>query len=273
VSARPHRAQRQRRLIVLTAGTAAAVAATACGSSSSSSGGTTTTKPRLTGSIIVSAASSLTGTFGQLGSRFESAHPGTTITFNLGSSGALVTQIQQGAPADVFASASTKDMTTAQSSGDIVGKPVIFARNTLEIVVKPGNPLGITSLADLNKASVVALCVSSAPCGAAADTDLQENGITIPTSKVTLGTDVKSTLQQVTSGDADAAIVYVTDARTVGEAGQRVSIPAAHNVTISYAMGLVKGTTNAALGRAWIAYTIGAEGQRVLQAAGFLPPH
>lgn len=272
MSTRPHWAHRHRRLIALAAMTAVAVAATACSTSSASSVGTTTTKPKLTGSIIVSAASSLIGTFGQLGTEFQSAHPGATITFNFGSSGALVTQITQGAPADVFASASTKDMTTAQSSGDIDGKPVIFARNTLEIVVKPGNPLGITSLADLNKASVVALCASSAPCGAAADTVLQQNGISISTSKVTLGTDAKSTLEQVTSGGADAAIVYVTDAKTVGDAGQRVPIPAAQNIITSYPMALVKGTTNAGLGSAWIDYVAGPEGQKVLRAAGFPPP-
>jgi len=272
MSTRPQRANRHRRLIALAAVAAVAVAATACSTSSASSGGTTTTKPKLTGSIVVSAAASLTGTFGLLGTQFQSAHPGATITFNFGSSGALVTQITQGAPADVFASAGTQDMTRAQSSGDIAGKPVVFARNTLEIVVKPGNPLGITSLADLNRANVVALCASSAPCGAAADTVLQQNGISISTSKVSLGTDVKSTLQQVTSGDADAAIVYVTDVKTVGGAGQGVPIPAAQNIIASYPMALVKGTTNAGLGNAWIDYMTGPEGQKVLRTAGFLPP-
>jgi molybdate transport system substrate-binding protein len=271
MSTRPRGAHRHPHLTALAAAAMVAVAATSCSSSSASSG-TTTTQPTLTGSITVSAASSLTGTFGQIGTQFQSAHPGTTVKFNFGSSGALVTQIQQGAPADVFASASTKDMTTAQTSGDIVGKPVIFARNTLKIVVKPGNPLGIASLADLNKATVVALCTPSAPCGAAAATVLQQAGITLPTSKVTLGTDAKSTLQQVTSGGADAAIVYVTDAKTVGATGTGVPIPASRNFITSYPIALVKGTANAALGTAWIAYVVGPKGQKVLRAAGFLPP-
>jgi molybdate transport system substrate-binding protein len=89
---------------------------------------------------------------------------------------------------------------------------------------------------------------------------------------VTLGTDAKSTLEQVTSGGADAAIVYVTDAKTVGDAGQGVPIPAAQNIITSYPMALVKGTTNAGLGSAWIDYVAGPEGQKVLRAAGFPPP-
>ncbi len=197
--------------------TALALIAAACGSSSGSTSSSTTTKARkLSGSITVSAASSLTGAFDQLGTTFHTANPGTTVTFNFGSSATLATQIQQGAPADVFASAATKDMDQVVQSGDVSGTPVIFARNTLAIVVKPGTPLGIHSLADLTKAVVVALCTSSAPCGAAADEALQRAGVTIPASKITLGQDVKSALQQVTTGDADAAIVYVTDAKTVG---------------------------------------------------------
>lgn len=250
---------------------AVALAAAACSSSSASSG-TTTSPPMLTGSITVSAAASLTGSFGTLATQFRAAHPGTTVNLNFGSSVALVTQIQQGAPVDVFASASTKDMATAVSSGHIDGKPVIFARNTLEIVVKPGNPLGITSLASLSKANVVALCAPSVPCGAAAATVLQQAGVTIPTTKVTLGTDVKATLQQVTTGNADAAIVYVTDAKTVGSAGTGVTIAASHNIITSYPIAKVTGTANAALGNAWIAYVIGPEGHAVLRAAGFLPP-
>ena len=99
------------------------------------------------------------------------------------------------------------------------GKPVTFARNSLEIVVKPGNPLGIHSLADLTKAKVVSICVSSAPCGATAEQALQNADVTLPASKVTLGADVDATFAAVTTGDADAAIVYVTNAKTVGDQG------------------------------------------------------
>lgn len=228
---------------------------------------------KLSGSITVSAASSLTGVFTQLGRSFESAHPGTTIAFNFASSSILETQIQQGSPADVFASASVKDMGLAQKAGDIVGSAPIFTRNTLAIVVKTGNPLHIHSLKDLLKAKVVALCAATAPCGEAAQKVLAASKVVIPASKISLGQDVKATLAQVTSGDADAAIVYVSDARSVaGEAGA-ITIPASQNVVTAYPIGLVKASMHQSLARAWIAYVLSAIGQKALHAAGFLAIH
>lgn len=227
----------------------------------------------LSGTITVSAASSLTSVFTQLGRSFALAHPGATVAFNFASSSTLATQIEQGAPADVFASASTKEMGHVQRAGDIAGGVSIFARNTLAIVVKPGNPLHIHSLADLVKARVVAICVPSAPCGAAARKALAGSHVVLPTSKITLGQDVKSTLAQVTTGDADAAIVYVSDARTVGAKGSTVAIPTSENVITSYPIGLVKTTTRRALAWAWIAYVLGPVGQRALRAANFLAAH
>jgi molybdate transport system substrate-binding protein len=247
-----------------------AVALTACGSTTSTS--TTTTKANLGGSITVSAASSLTAVFTQLGTTFEAAHPETTVAFNFGSSGSLATQIQQGAPADVFASASPGDMKTVQTSGDIEGAPVIFARNSLEIVVKPGNPLGIRSLADLTKANVVAICVASAPCGATAEQALKKAHVTVPTAKVTLGQDVDTTLSEVTTGDAEAAIVYVTNAKSVGAQGEGVPIPSSLNVTTSYPIAVVRSTKNKPLAQAWIAFVLSPTAQKVLRRASFLPP-
>lgn len=226
--------------------------------------------PSLTGSITVSAASSLTGVFTQLGRQFQAAHHHTTIAFNFASSSTLALQIQQGAPADVFASASVKDMGGVQKSGDIAGAVSIFARNTLAIVVKPGNPLHIRSLADLTKARVVALCVVSAPCGAAARKALAKSKVTIPIARISLGQDVKSTLAQVTTGDANAAIVFVTDAKTAHGQDVVVVIPTFENVITSYPIGLVKATTNRALAQAWISYVLGPSGQRALRLAGFL---
>jgi len=248
-----------------------AFAVAACGSSSSSPSTTSTTPAALTGSITVSAASSLTGAFGQLATTFHARQPGTTVAFNFGSSGALATQIQQGAPADVFASASPGDMATVRQAGDISGTPVIFARNRLEIVVKPGNPLGIHSLADLTKASVVALCVTTAPCGSTAQEALAKAHVTLPVAKVTLGQNVDATLAEVTTGDADAGVVYVTNAKTVGAQGVGVPIAASQNVTTSYPIAVVKSTTDRTLARAWIAYVLGPTGQSVLRQASFLP--
>jgi molybdate transport system substrate-binding protein len=247
-----------------------AFAVTACGNSSST--GTTTTTANLSGSITVSAASSLTAAFTQLGATFETGHPGTTVAFNFGSSGALATQIQQGSPVDVFASAAPANMTTVVNSGDIAGTPVIFARNSLEIVVKPGNPLGIHSMADLTKAGVVAICVPTAPCGATAERALIKAHVTIPKSKVTLGPDVDTTLSAVTTGDADAAIVYVTNAKSVAAQGMGVPIATSVNVTTSYPIAVVKSTKNKALAQAWIAYVLSPTAQKVLRQASFLPP-
>ncbi len=255
-------------LIVLLLGVV--LTAAAC-SPSSSPTTTSTTTATLNGSITVSAASSLTGVFGQLETTFHALHPGATVAFNFGSSGALATQIQRGAPADVFASASPDDMTTVQQAGDVSGKPVIFARNQLEIVVKPGNPLGIHSLSDLTKASVVALCVPTAPCGSTAQRALAMAHVTLPVAKVSLGQNVDATLEEVTTGDADAGVVYVTNAKTVGPQGVGVPIAPSQNVTTSYPIAVVKGTTNRTLAGAWIAYVLGPTGQSVLRQASFLP--
>jgi molybdate transport system substrate-binding protein len=164
-------------------------------------------------------------------------------------------------------------MDSLVSSGNVEGQPTVFAKNKLEIVVKPGNPLGIKSLTDLTKAKTVALCASDAPCGAAADTALKQANVTLPPSQVTRGADVKATLAEVTTGDADAAVVYVTDAKTVtASQGTAVEIPASENVIATYEIAQVKGSKNSDLDQAWIAYVTGPEGQAVLAAAGFLPP-
>jgi molybdate transport system substrate-binding protein len=225
----------------------------------------------LTGSVTVSVASSLTGVFGQLGRTFHTLHPATSVAFNFGSSGTLATQIQRGAPADVFASASPGDMALVQQAGDLSGAPVLFARNRLEIVVKPGNPLGIRSLADLPRASVVALCVTTAPCGATAATALAKAHVRLPVAKVSLGQNVDATLAEVITGDADAGVVYVTNAKTVGAGGTGIPIAPSQNVTTSYPIALVKGATNRTLAEAWIAYVLGPTGQSELRRAGFLP--
>jgi len=220
----------------------------------------------------VSAASSLTATFTQLATSFEHRHPGTSVTLNFGSSGALATQIVAGAPADVFASASPSDMTTVQTAHRVQGVPVTFARNRLEIVVKPGNPLGIHSLADLTKASVVSLCVPTAPCGSTAQEALTKAGVTLATSKVSLGANVDATLAQVTTGDADAAIVYVTNAIAVGDQGVAVPIPPSQNVSTSYPIAVLTPNANRPVASAWVAYVLGPVGRTTLLRARFLPP-
>ncbi len=241
-------------------------------SDSSSSDTTTTTAPSVSGTIIVSAAASLTDSFTTIKDDFVTANPDAEITINFGSSGALAKQIQEGAPADVAAFADTTPMTTLEDAGLLAAAPEIFAKNQLIIVTKPGNPAGIKSLDDLATAGIISLCVDTAPCGKFANEILTKAGVTIPEASITRGTDVKSTLTAVTEGDAVAGIVYVTDAESVADQVDTVDIPEAENVIASYPIAVVKATTSSELADAFQAYVLSDDGQAVLKEAGFLAP-
>ncbi|MCU1455693.1 MAG: Molybdate-binding protein [Acidimicrobiales bacterium] len=250
-----------------------------CGSSSTSSSAKSTTSagaaatvPPVSGSITVSAAASLKGVFATLGSGFQKAHPGTQITFNFGSSGTLETQIESGAPADAAAFADTSTMKKLAAKALLAAPATVFAKNLLIIVTKPGNPKGITTLADLSKAGTVALCGTTVPCGKYAAQILKSAGVTIPTWKITRGVDVKATLGAVSAGDADAAIVYVTDARAAGRKVASVAIPAAQNALASYPIAVLRASSHQPLAQAFEAYVMGPAGQAVLRKAGFLAP-
>lgn len=255
--------------------TALGLSLAACGSSSSSAASPTSSAPAstsapLSGTITVYAASSLTGTFTDLGKSFEAAHPGTTVKFSFGASSTLAQQIIQGAPADVFASASAKNMqqVTDAKLGD---SPTTFANNIGEIAVNPDKASTVTSLADLAKPGVkVALCEATVPCGAIADAIFTKAGLTV--KPVTRGIDVKTTLGYVTNNQADAAIVYVTDVKAAGSKVVGVVIPAEANTKTSYPIDTVTGSKNKALAEAFEAYVLSATGQNVLQAAGFASP-
>src|ERR1043166_7580473 len=157
------------RRILLAVVTAVALTLTACGSSKAASPSSPSSSKAPTGEITVLAAASLTEAFNQLGTEFQAAHPGTSIKFSYGASSTLAQQITQGAPADVFASASAATMKTVTDAGDAAGPPTVFVRNQLVIAVPPGNPKGIKSLADLTKPGLkVVQCAKEVPCGAAA---------------------------------------------------------------------------------------------------------
>ena len=233
---------------------------------------TTTTTPKVTGTITVSAAASTTEAFTKMGADFQKRNPGTTVTFNFGSSGTLATQIQGGAPADVFASADGANMQKLVTGGQVTAEPTVFASNLLTIVVKPGNPKNVKSIADLANLDVVSLCGETVPCGKYADQILSGAGVTIDPSKITRGADVKTTLAAVTTGDADAAIVYVTDAKSAGSSVATVQIPTWQNAYAIYPIAPIAASTNQDLANAWIKYTVSPAGQRTLQSFGFLPP-
>jgi molybdate transport system substrate-binding protein len=249
----------------------AMLAVAAAGTGVAEAPAASTKKAKPTGAITVSAAASLTEVFAKMGADFQKQNKGTTLTFNYAASSALALQIQGGAPADVFASADGANMQKVVTSGQVTADPVDFTANQLTIVVKPGNPKGVKKLADLATVGVVAECAAAVPCGKYATQMLTQDGITIPADTVTLGQDVKATLAAVQTGDADAAIVYKTDAKSAGNTVTKVKIPASLNVIAVYPIAPIAASQNATLANAWISYVLSAEGQKTLAKFGFLP--
>jgi molybdate transport system substrate-binding protein len=262
----------QRVTLTIAVLTALAFVVSGCSSDSEGGSGSSVIPSSFSGTIIVSAAASLRDSFTTIKDDFVEDHPDAHITINFGSSGALSTQIREGAPADVTAFADTTPMTTLQDAGLLAAAPKTFARNQMIIVTKPGNPQHITSLDDLANAGTISLCVDTAPCGTFADQILTTAGVTIPEGSVSRGTDVKSTLTAVSEGDAIAGIVYVTDAASVADLVHTVDIAESDNVIASYPIAVVATAANSGLAQAFEAYVLGDEGQAVLEEAGFLAP-
>ena len=251
------------------------IPAAACGSSSkpaaSSTPSTTASTSRLSGSLNVFAASSLTGAFNNVATTLKTTDSGVLITYNFAGSQALVTQIQQGAPADVFASADQTNMQKLVTAG-LVEAPKVFARNRLEIAVAPGNPKHITGLADLEKPGVtLVLADVSVPAGKYARQAFQRAGLPAP-KPVSNELDVKSTLSKLTLGEADAVVVYVTDVKAAGAKVEGVAIPAAQNIVATYPIAALKASKNLTAAEAFVDEIATGTGQQALHAAGFLPP-
>src|SRR5215472_2247935 len=258
-----------RRFAVIAAGLAA-VAAAGCSSSSSSSPSGAGSSAPATGTITVFAASSLTGAFTQLGKQFEAAHKGDTVKFSFGPSSGLEAQITSGAPADVFASASTKTMQDVVSAGD-ASNPQNFAKNIMEVAVPPSNPAKVTSVNDLAKKSVkVALCQPQVPCGEVAAEVFKNAGITV--KPVTQQPDVKSVLTQVETNNVDAGMVYVTDVMAAGTKVKGVTIPASDNASTLYPIATITNSKHKSIAQAFVDYVLSPAGQQVLTAAGFEKP-
>lgn len=225
----------------------------------------------ISGDLTVFAAASLKATFTQLGTMFEAAHPGTDVAFNFAGSSDLVTQLTQGAPGDVFASADTANMTKALDADLISGEPENFATNTLIIVTPPGNPKGIASFADLaDKDNKVVVCAPQVPCGAATTKVEKATGVDIaPVSEESSVTDV---LGKVTSGQADAGLVYVTDASGAGEKVTSVAFEESSGAVNTYPIAVLSDSQNSAAAKAFEELVMSAEGQEVLADAGFAAP-
>ena len=221
-----------------------------------------------TGTVTVFAAASLTGVFIDLGEELEAENEGLTVQFNFAGSSGLATQLAQGAPADVFASADTAQMAAVADAGLVEGEPAVFAGNVLEIAVPAGNPGGVTGLADLaDPARTVALCAPEVPCGAAAGRLFDAAGLTAAPD--TLEEDVEAALTKVQLGEVDAALVYATDVRAAGDDVEGIEVPQAGEVVNEYPVAALAAAPNRAGAQAFVDLVLSDEGQQALADAGF----
>jgi molybdate transport system substrate-binding protein len=256
---------------LLAVGATLTLSAALAGCGSSSSGGSPSASGSSSGgTLTVFAAASLTGSFTTLGKQFEAAHPGTKVTFSFGPSSGLATSIVGGAPGDVFASASPKNMAQVLAAKGATTS-VNFIKNTMEIAVPPDNPAKVTKLADLANVKVkVVLCAETVPCGAVARTVFGNAKLTV--TPVSNEVDVKSTLTKVEADEADAGLVYVTDVLAAGDKVKGIEIPADVNASTEYPIAALTESKNPTLAKAFVDYVTSSEGSTVLTAAGFEQP-
>lgn len=218
--------------------------------------------------LHVFAAASLTETFTELAHDFEVEHPGVTVVTNFAGSSALANQINNGAVADVFASAAPTNMDTVVDAGNAADDPVVFARNRLVIAVPADNPHNITGLADLADPDLtVALCAVEVPCGAAAETALAAGAVEL--TPVTLEQNVKAALSKVTLGEVDAAVVYRTDVRTTGADITGIEFGESAEAVNDYPIVRLTGSAHPDLADQFIDHVRSAAGRETLTAAGF----
>jgi molybdate transport system substrate-binding protein len=244
---------------------AAALLAAACGGNGNNSSGSDSGSPA---EIKVFAAASLTAAFSRIGQDYAAANPGTKVTFNFAGSQALATQIQQSAPADVFASADTTNMGKVSSQ---VGTPKHFASNLLQIIVAKGNPKGVKGLSDLSNPDLkVVLAAPDVPAGTYAGKALDAQHVTV--KPVSLEDDVKAVVTKVSLGEADAGIVYVTDVTAGGDKVEGLDIPESQNVPATYPIAVVKASSHQSQAQSFTDMVLSGQGQQVLKSFGFLPP-
>jgi molybdate transport system substrate-binding protein len=242
----------------------------ACGSGAQSGTSSSSGAPA-GGKLVVFAAASLQKTFTDIGEQFKTDNPGWSVDFTFAGSSDLVTQLTQGAKADVFASADTKNMDKASKAGLVADDPVTFASNTLVIVTTPGNPKKVASFADLARPDLsVVVCAPQVPCGSATKTVEQSAKVTLnPVSEESSVTDV---LTKVTTGQADAGVVYVTDALGVGDKVTEVDFPESSSAVNTYPIAVLKTVANADMAKKFVELVTGEAGQKILLKAGFAKP-
>jgi molybdate transport system substrate-binding protein len=251
----------------------------ACGSPTVAATPTATAQPV---TLTVFAAASLKAAFTTISQHYQTAHPNVTVNFSFGGSDALAAQINQGAPADVFASANITQMNVVVSAGNIGASTVqTFAHNRLVVVVPKANPAAIQALRDLAKPGIkLDLAAATVPAGqyavafltkASADPSFGASyKANVLKNVVSFETDVATVLNKVSLGEADAGIVYTTDAQTTASTVTTITIPDALNTIAVYPIAAVKGTTHAATAATFVAYVVASDGQAVLASYGFL---
>jgi molybdate transport system substrate-binding protein len=253
---------RTTRGILIASIAALALLAGACGSDDDTGGA---------GDITVFAAASLTAAFTEIGDAFMVANPDATVTFNFAGSSELVTQIIEGAPADVYASADLNNMTKLTDAAANGGDPVVFTRNVAAIIVAPGNPLGITGVADLANDELVYIeCAPEVPCGRYARQIVENAGVAV--TPKSLEENVNAVVTKVTLGEADAGLVYATDVIAAGDDADGVVVPDDLNVVAEYPIAVTADAPNPEGARAFVDFVMGEQAQQILVSYGFIEP-
>ncbi|MGH3705690.1 MAG: molybdate ABC transporter substrate-binding protein [Agromyces sp.] len=269
------------RFLVTAAAAATALALAACSNAATPETGSTpsTSADSMSGELTIYAAASLGAAFDELAAQFEAAHPGVDVLpITYDGSSVLATQLIEGAPADVFASADQKNLAKVDDAG-LAEASVDFATNVLEIAVAPGNPLDIDGLDDLADGATqaagggpatIVMCAPEVPCGSAAATLVADAGITVtPASEEQ---NVTAVLTKVKAGEADAGLVYVTDVQAAGDAVEGVEIEGADAATNVYPIAALTGARNPEAAAAFVAFVTSEEGRKVLASFGFGAP-
>lgn len=222
--------------------------------------------------LTVFAAASLTQPFTEIGKLYEQQNTGESVIFDFAGSSTLVARLDQGADADVFTSADIANMDKAVEAGLVEeDAPATFASNTLTIVTPPGNPKNIESFQDLTRKDLlVVMCAPQVPCGSATQRVEESSGVDVsPVSEEASVTDV---LAKVTSGQADAGLVYVTDAAGAGDDVSTVPFPESASAVNTYPIAVLENTDDEQSAQDFVDLVLSPEGQAVLADAGFEKP-
>lgn len=256
-------------LAILAVGLVATACAGSTGTGSPGTGSTSSTAvDGRSAELVVFAAASLTDAFTAIGDAFMAEHPGATVTFQFAGSSDLAAQLENGAPADVFASADATNMARVVDNGAAAGSPVVFATNVLQMATAPGNPLGVATLADLvDPALTVVLCAAEVPCGRYTQQVLDAAGVVV--TPKSWEQSVKGVLSKVSLGEADAGVVYRTDVIAAKGAVDGVDIDAGVAVTAQYPLVV---TSETELASAFVDFVLGDAGRRILLKFGFGVP-